>query len=983
MLNNKSTLSFLLAGFVLAASHAAFASAPGALDLGFSADGKVTASFPSSVQSVINKVKQQPTGKLAVAGYQRDGSLDYSMTAARFNSDGSLDTAFSGDGMRTITFTSGESIGWSLANSPNDKAVIAGSVINGGNWDFALACLTDSGALDTGFGTGGLVSTAIGSGNDEALDVFVHTDGRVKAAGYSNSGGANYRDFAMAAYNAAGALDLTFGSGGKVTTNMGGDDIAFAMLQQPDNKFVVAGYSETMATGIRSFAIARYSATGALDTGFSQDGKLTTPFSNVSSQIYGITRQRDGKLVAVGCAGPDIALARYTTSGALDTGFGSGGKVVTNYNTGNDCGYSVIQQFDGKLLVAGYASNGSIDDFVLVRYNSNGTLDTDFGTAGKLRTSMSGSAGALSAIEQVDGQVVAAGVSGTQMALVRYLFDDDDSDGITDSLDNCQYVPNADQANNDSADEPLNAQVGDACDDDDDNDGVKDVDDAFPLDPDESVDTDGDGTGNNADTDDDNDGVPDVDDPFPLDPFLLNRVVGNSKTDYAGYSVAIVGDVNADGFADILVGAPKNDVILPPATKAAVDVGTAYLVSGAMPGGIQVILETFDGAAKGDEFGGTVAAVGDVNHDTVPDFAIAAPKADQLDPVTHKVLLKDRGTVTVYSGADFSVLFALNGEAAGDGFGISVAAAGDADADTYGDIVVGAWKADGVDPVTSKPLKDAGAAYLYSGQLAISGPQLSAKLHKFAGEAKGDYFGYSVSAGSDLDHDSVSEVSIGAYKHDPLDGITGKKRIDAGSVYAYNSASPYILAKRLDGAVKGDNFGFAQAAINDGQDVFADLLVSLPKADVVTIKKYKDAGQVSLFTDATGVPAYTIHAVTPQAGALFGNALAAAGDVDEANGEDFIVGAPKTDITPLGGKKLKDAGQISVHNASSGNSVFVIDGDIKAGQFGFAVAGGGDHNNDGYDDVMTGAPYAAFDGKTKAGVAKVISGKEASDAAAP
>jgi uncharacterized delta-60 repeat protein len=765
---------------------------------------------------------------------------------------------------------------------------------------------------------------------------------------------------------------------------MGGDDVAFSVLQQPDSKLVLGGYSESLTTGARSFAIARYSSTGALDTGFSQDGKVLTAFGDDSAEIRDITRQRDGKLVAVGCAGSDIALARYTASGALDTDFGTGGLVRTDFFGWNNCGSSVIQQFDGKLLVAGYAYTGiSSSVFALVRYTSSGALDSSFGTGGKLFTTIASSDGAYAAVEQVDGQVVAAGVSGTQMALVRYLFDDDDSDGITDSLDNCQYVPNADQANNDSADEPLNAQVGDACDDDDDNDGVKDVDDAFPLDPDESVDTDGDGTGNNADTDDDNDGVPDVDDPFPLDPFLLNRVVGNSKTDYAGYSVAIVGDVNADGFADILVGAPKNDVILPPATKAAVDVGTAYLVSGAMPGGIQVILETFDGAAKGDEFGGTVAAVGDVNHDTVPDFAIAAPKADQLDPVTHKVLLKDRGTVTVYSGADFSVLFALNGEAAGDGFGISVAAAGDADADTYGDIVVGAWKADGVDPVTSKPLKDAGAAYLYSGQLAISGPQLSAELHKFAGEAKGDYFGYSVSAGSDLDHDTVSEVSIGAYKHDPLDGITGKKRIDAGSVYAYNSASPYILAKRLDGAVKGDNFGFAQAAINDGQDVFADLLVSLPKADVVTIKKYKDAGQVSLFTDATGVPAYTIHAVTPQAGALFGNALAAAGDVDEANGEDFIVGAPKTDITPLGGKKLKDAGQISVHNASSGNSVFVIDGDIKAGQFGFAVAGGGDHNNDGYDDVMTGAPYAAFDGKTKAGVAKVISGKEASDAAAP
>lgn len=978
MLKNKSTFSFLLAGFSLVASHTLLAADPGDLDNSFSGDGIVTTSFPSATRSVINMVKQRTTdAKLVTAGYQVDGSSVSAMTAARYNGDGSLDTTFSSDGLRAIVFPIGASAGWSTATAPNNKLVIAGSVSNGSNIDFALARLDDSGALDTTFGSNGLVNTGVGSSNEVAIDVTVQSDGRIKAVGYSDSSGSNFNDFAIAAYTATGALDTTFGSGGKATTHMGGDDVAFSVLQQPDNKLVLGGYSESLSTGARSFAIARYSATGTLDTSFSQDGKVLTAFGDDSAEIRDIVRQRDGKLVAVGCAGGDIALARYSASGTLDTGFGTAGLVRTNFFGWTDCGSSVIQQFDGKLLVAGYAYTGSNSSvFALVRYTTSGALDSSFGTGGKLFTTIASSDGAYAAVEQVDGQVVAAGVSGTQMALVRYLFDDDDGDGVTDSLDNCQYVPNVDQANNDSASEPLNAQVGDACDDDDDNDGFKDVDDAFPLDPDESVDTDGDGTGNNADTDDDNDGVPDADDPFPLDPFLLNRVVGNSKTDYAGYSVAIVGDVNADGFADILVGAPKNDVILPPATKAAVDVGTAYLVSGAMPGGIQVILETFDGVAKGDEFGGTVAAVGDVNHDTVPDFAIAAPKADQLDPVTHKVLLKDRGTVTVYSGSDFSVLFALNGEAAGDGFGISVAAAGDADTDTYGDILVGAWKADVVDPVSLKPLKDAGAAYLYSGQTGNL-------LHKFPGEAKGDYFGYSVAAGSDLDHDAVSEVAIGAYKHDPLDGITNKPRIDAGSVYVYSSASPYTLVKRLDGAIKGDNFGFAQAAINNGQDAFADVIVGSPRADVVTDKKRVDAGQVSLFTDTTGTAAYTIHAVSSQAGARFGSALAAAGDVNGADGEDFVVGAPKADILPLGGKKLTDAGQISVHNASSGNSVFVIDGDIKAGQFGFAVAGTGDHNNDGYDDVMTGAPYAAFDGKTKAGVAKVISGKEASDAAAP
>lgn len=960
------------------ASGGALAAAPGALDPSFDTDGKVTTEFPGATVSVINAIKQRDDGKLVVAGFQLDAQSDPEMTVARYNSDGSLDTAFSDDGLRSIAFSSGVSFGQALATAPGDKLVVAGGVSNGSNWDFALARVTDNGSLDSGFGSGGGVSTAVGSGNDVAYSLVAHGDGRVKAAGYSDSSGVNGDDFALVAYTSTGALDTAFGSGGKLTTHMGGEDVAYSLLQQPDGKLVAAGYSATLVGGIKSFAIARYSATGALDSSFSQDGKLITTIGSGNSEIRNIIRQSDGKLVAVGCAGSgsgrNIAMARYTNSGVLDSNFGSGGVVLTDINSGEDCGSAVIQQYNGKLLVSGYASNGGNgDDFVLVRYTSSGELDTDFGTGGKLATAVGGSLSdaAYSAIEQADEQVVAAGVSGTKMAVVRYLFDDDDNDGVTDALDNCQYVDNADQLDTDLD------LVGNACDDDDDDDGVADDDDAFPLDPTESVDTDGDGTGNNADPDDDNDGVLDGDDPFPLDPFLLNRITGDSKTDYAGYSVAMVGDINSDGFADILVGVPKNDVILPAQTKAAVDVGSAYLSSGQT----LEILHTFNGAAKGEEFGATVAVAGDVNNDGTPDLIIAAPKADQVDPGTGKVLVKDRGAVTVYSGANYLPLFTLNGELAGDGFGIAVAPAGDVDSDGYGDILVGAWKVDGIDASTLKPIKDAGAVYLYSGQLATNDTQTNAQLHKFVGEAKGDYFGYSVAAGSDLDHNSVADISIGAYKHDPLDAITSKPLADAGSVYVYNSVAPYDFLFRLDG-LKGDNFGFAQVAVDAVPDSFMDLVIGSPKADVVTDKKYTDAGIVSLFTTTATTPAGSLHASSAQKGALFGSALAAAGNVDGAGAEEFVVGAPKTDVL-LDDVKLKDAGQISVHSADSGNVVFTIDGDAKAGQAGFAVSGGSDHNDDGYDDVVIGAPYAAFNGLAKTGVAKVISGKEASEAAAP
>ncbi len=974
MYTRRFSTSFLLSAAMLLPAGTAVAAAPGALDPSFGSSGRVTASLPSDVFSVGTDVLQQVDGKLVLGGYRSDGSAT-DMGIARFNSDGSLDTSFSDDGLFAVTFSGGSSRVQAMAMSGN-KIVAAGWASNGSNSDFAVRRLSGSGNNDSTFGSGGVVTTAIGVGNDAAYDVIVRSDGRLVAAGYTDTAGANEEDFALVGYTASGALDNSFGSGGKVQTNLGGSDVAYAMLQQPDGNIVVAGYSAYLNNSavVADFALVRYSSKGVLDNSFSQDGRVTTAFGNAYSVARGLARQRDGKLVAVGCAQSggqqNLALVRYTSSGTLDSSFGNGGKVLTSVSSGDDCGYSVIQQFDGKLLVAGYAANGGNgDDFMLVRYLPDGTLDTAFGSSGVVTTAVTGGSTpdrAYAAIEQADGQVVAAGVSGNKLALARYLFDDDDNDGVTDALDNCQFVSNPGQANND--DDPL----GNACDDDDDNDGVPDDEDAFPLDPTESVDTDGDGIGNNADPDDDNDGVLDGDDPFPLDAFLLNRVTGDSNGDAAGYSVALVGDVDGDGHADILVGAPRNDVLLPGGSKPAADVGSAWLSSGQT----LAILATFNGAAKGDQFGSAVAAVGDVDNDGTPDFAIGAPKADELDPVTGKVLVKDRGAVTVYSGATRAALYTVSGEAAGDNFGAAISGAGDLDGDSRADLLVGAPLRDGTDPLTLKPLKDAGAAYLLAG---AGGSELA----MFEGEAKGDQFGFSVAGGFDLNHDAVADIAIGSPRHSPLDGITGKPRKTAGSAYVYSGAPGHALLVQLDGAVKGDSFGYALAAVDSGADVFVDLLVGAPKADVDTDKKYKDAGRVSLFANTTGAPLFSVEAASPQAGALFGSAVAAAGDVDATGPVEFVVGEPKADTVNPAGQKLKDGGRISVYAADSGAPLFAIDGDSKGGQLGFVVSGGGDHNADGYDDVAAGAPRAAFEGLSKAGVAKVISGKEASAAAAP
>ena len=137
-----------------------------------------------------------------------------------------------------------------------------------------------------------------------------------------------------------GALDPTFGTGGKVTTAIGVTSNAAALALQPDGKLVAAGASKSNSMSSPIFALARYNPNGSLDTGFGSGGEVTTAFGSLGDQPYGLTLQADGKLVAAGFhrtagSGNDFALARYNTDGSLDASF-NGGKVTTSFGPGND-----------------------------------------------------------------------------------------------------------------------------------------------------------------------------------------------------------------------------------------------------------------------------------------------------------------------------------------------------------------------------------------------------------------------------------------------------------------------------------------------------------------------------------------------------------------------------------------------------------------------------------------------------------------------
>ncbi|MGA9109772.1 MAG: delta-60 repeat domain-containing protein, partial [Smithella sp.] len=192
-----------------------------------------------------------------------------------------------------------------------------------------------------------------------------------------------------ASSSVSGSLDTTFGTGGIVTTPIGSyDAYAYALAIQSDGRIVVSGYSSNGSN--YDFALVRYNTDGSLDTTFGTGGIVITPMGSGYDIAYALAIQSDGRILAAGNSyngsNYNFALVRYNTNGSLDTTFGTGGIVTTSIGTGDSEALALGIQSDGNILAAGKSPDGSNNDFALVRYNTNGSLDTTFGTGGIVTT---------------------------------------------------------------------------------------------------------------------------------------------------------------------------------------------------------------------------------------------------------------------------------------------------------------------------------------------------------------------------------------------------------------------------------------------------------------------------------------------------------------------------------------------------------------------------------------------------------------------
>ena len=375
----------------------------------------------------------QSDGKIVIAG-----SSDIpGFLVARYNLNGSPDISFNGTGQAmtdffykvppqkgaidsTIILTGTAS---SIIIQKDGKIVVGGSALTelDGN-KFAIARFNINGSIDSSFDADGKQTTAVGDANSTAYSIALQDDGKIVMAGYTTVGAINR--FAVSRFNTNGSLDNSFNGSGIQTAPLGSDiQIGNSVAIQKTGKIIIAGY--TFNGSNNDQALARFNTDGSLDNTFDTDGLLSTDIVNSSADYAGsVAVQNDDKIIVAGYSvinnNTVFVLVRYNTDGSLDNTFDTDGKLVGDYYQGNSSVNATVVQSDGKIVTGGSTWNGTNFDFAVARYNANGSLDNTFSDDGKQTTDFGLNDEVVSVVVQPDGKIIVGGSSNTTFAIARY-----------------------------------------------------------------------------------------------------------------------------------------------------------------------------------------------------------------------------------------------------------------------------------------------------------------------------------------------------------------------------------------------------------------------------------------------------------------------------------------------------------------------------------------------------------------------------------
>ncbi|MBI3818073.1 MAG: FG-GAP repeat protein [Planctomycetes bacterium] len=377
-----------------------------------------------------------------------------------------------------------------------------------------------------------------------------------------------------------------------------------------------------------------------------------------------------------------------------------------------------------------------------------------------------------------------------------------------------------------------------------------------------------------------------------------------------GASVAIVGDVDGDGVADVLAGSPGEII------NNRLNVGAARLYSGATG----ALLRTATGSNVNDRFGAAVAAIGDVNGDGVPDYAISEPGYDS------GAFSFNTGALFVYSGQSGLVIRLIVGNP-NEFLGYAAAGAGDVNKDGVPDLITGS------------PLANANGGL--SGRVNVWSGANGASLYNWSGNSAGAQFGTSVAGAGDLNQDGYADVIAGA-PHETFISV------DNGVARTYSGKTGFVLGMFIEvpgGALCGTSVAGGGDVDGDGTP---DVIVGAPNLNANNLGA---CGVVRVYSGATNVLIYSMYGTA--AGAHLGASVAFAGDVNNDGRADFAAGAPDYNNSPGGA-----TGCVNVYSGVDASKMYTFLGNAQNQRFGAAIAGGGDLNHNNFGDLVAGAPFA-------------------------
>jgi uncharacterized delta-60 repeat protein len=424
----------------------------GSPDLTFGFDGIQGTSFPNQYAEITGLVLQRNGDPIVVGNTLNASTFTSGFAMARYDPEGNPDRDFGSNGIVT-TFAPNPESPFSVALEPNGDIVVTGTSFDPstGLSDFAVAEYLpgpsepvkprphlprppqpgrNSGSLNSGFGTGGVASTNFG-GNDFPTGTATEADGKIVVVANDYSSDFSTSQLAVARYNPNGSLDPSFGSGGYVLTLVGSSDVGGAVAIRSDGEIIVAAAEVDPGTSLENILVVEYRPDGTLDGTFGSGGVVVTSLGNSQNfTLGGLTLTAGGRILVVGgSSGGTVAgglvLAEYNRDGSLNQTFGSGGIVTTRsfidaagITFSNPMANAVAIDCQGRIVVAGAASNPTANVAVLARYDTNGSLDQSFGFCGAVTSVFDGPAtnvfvpdgvDATTVVIRPDGKILVAG----------------------------------------------------------------------------------------------------------------------------------------------------------------------------------------------------------------------------------------------------------------------------------------------------------------------------------------------------------------------------------------------------------------------------------------------------------------------------------------------------------------------------------------------------------------------------------------------